>query len=434
MRARNPDEDETKFLLRLSKKGKGAVDMVLAQRVLALIGFSIQPTLIALDLDKHNDGKYIVESMLKPWAESHDLRFVSDPRYGDPKIWELRFGDRGSPRVAAEELLDLVEIVERAPDEAVVGQLYMTQPSAGRDRITAKHMWLGAEGRIVTAPSGKSATIPSPVDRHGLPVQGPVNIASLWTFLYKNGAAEAAKAYLDTVPEQAEDLARPKAERERIAQMRRALPEIAAIFREVTDERYQLVLEYLYARYIAQMDAVVRMQAAGKKFQHAEYQAAMRLMDTVYEAGRGYIYVPKADYEKIARSYAKRDADEARELFVHKNTTRISEIARRKDALPTSELLTMRGGGKTGYDSEILFTFPDGSSFELRNKTVWKTSPLGKFFAQFPTTFHNVILPNGKKMPPPLSEARMLDVFAGGKAENPDRWQLVTARRLARGG
>jgi hypothetical protein len=64
------------------------------------------------------------------------------------------------------------------------------------------------------------------------------------------------------------------------------------------------------------------------------------------------------------------------------------------------------------YGGEIAFTFKDGSSFVVRNKTVFKFSQLGTPFEQYPTTFHKVILPNGKSMSQP-SEKRMVEVFAG---------------------
>jgi len=275
------------------------------------------------------------------------------------------------------------------------------------------------------------------VNRKGQPISGPVNIATMWTFIYKQGADKLAKEWIESAqPDVIAEATATKAERERLVRARSALPEIAAVFREVTDDQYQSVITYLESMFLAQMKVVQKMQDAGERVKWNEIMGGgnvQRMMTTEHSA-RGYRYVPKPDYEAIAHSEAVRAADEAREDFVYKNTARISEIARRKNSLPTATIERRTGGGRGGYGGDILFTFPDDSSFVLRNKTIWKRSPLGLVFAQFPTTFHDVVLPSGKKMKPPASEARMLDVFAGGATENPDHWQLRTARRLARGG
>lgn len=424
-------EAELKFLQRLAKKGKGSADMLLATSALALIGFDLQPTIMTIDMAKLNNGNWIVESMLKEWKTRNRVRAISDPRYMDDKRWTFYLNDGADDQQAIRELLDLVVPVTSAPTEPDVGTLYMTPIQPGRDKLKAKSIWLGGEGWVVTAPNGKLATIATPVKRSGMPESGPLNLAPLWTFLYKNGASEAATSYLATQPsEEIEALSATKAERERIVRRRSALPEIQQLFVDITEARYAEIVKWLRDMYLNNMRAALEIQQKSGKISEMSWMllpGAKQLMTSTYE-GNKIVYVPRPDFEARALKMATESADAARENFVDKNTFRISEIARLKGMSPTATLLSIDPGAT--FNSRMSFMFPDRSSFELRNKTVWKTSPLGVYFAQFPTTFHDVVLPSGKAMKGP-SEAKMIDVFAA-KADNPAVRR--TAARLARGG
>ena len=57
------------------------------------------------------------------------------------------------------------------------------------------------------------------------------------------------------------------------------------------------------------------------------------------------------------------------------------------------------------------FEFEDGSRFTVQNSIVLSYSVYGKPFYRYPTTFHNVILPNGDKLRNP-SEAKIKKEFA----------------------
>ena len=415
----NPSDEEVKALLRLSQKRKGHVDLAFLERVLELIDFRIGKADVAVDMGKLYDGDRVVASMLKEWGQRFNLRHISGPRYGNPKVWTFYFNTPTAGE-AASDLPRVVRVVDAAPSRPEIGQLYAKDIKAvSQIELHVKQIWLGATAIVLTAPNGKSTTIPLPLTRHGLAEDGPYNLAPLWTFLYKNGAAEAAKAYLATVPEQVAAATRTKAERERIERRRSALPKIEAIFTEITNARYDEIVSWLLERYLNEVKYVLRKQQEGTLKYRDVSTTAHKLMTQVYGPGPGYtlVWQAKPDFEQIAKSMAKESADAAREAFVEKNTYRISEIARVKGESPTAQLLYIEPGAT--FNSEIRFSFPDGSQFDLRNKTVWKTSALGLHFAQFPTTFHNVSLPGGKKMASP-SEGRMLDVFAkGGEAKNP---------------
>jgi hypothetical protein len=114
-------------------------------------------------------------------------------------------------------------------------------------------------------------------------------------------------------------------------------------------------------------------------------------------------------YTNTYRAAAQRNAKQIRDGFVSKNSDRISRIVQSKGNLKGAKVLSMNSGAD--YGGEIRFDFFDGSSFVVRNKTVAKVSQLGKWFYQYPTTFHRVIMPDGTSMKKP-SEKRMNEVFA----------------------
>jgi hypothetical protein len=119
--------------------------------------------------------------------------------------------------------------------------------------------------------------------------------------------------------------------------------------------------------------------------------------------------VRKNNYLDLARAHAKAVAQNLRDEFVHKNGMKLSHIARSKGNLEGGRVTEVFHGEDFG--GEMLFAFKDGSQFTVRNKTIFKISPLGKGFEQFPTTFHDVVLPDGSRMSAP-SEQRMLEIFA----------------------
>jgi len=115
-------------------------------------------------------------------------------------------------------------------------------------------------------------------------------------------------------------------------------------------------------------------------------------------------------------SIATRNATEIRELFVAKNLRKIVSImdAKEQAGVALTELKVVSRhislGGLTG---EFHTAFADGSSFDFTNAVVWVINNYGTQFNRFPLTFHQVVMPNGKKMPRP-SEERMNTVFIKG--------------------
>lgn len=62
-------------------------------------------------------------------------------------------------------------------------------------------------------------------------------------------------------------------------------------------------------------------------------------------------------------------------------------------------------GSSTAMNSRMHFSFKNGSRFTIENKIVLNHSPLGTPFYQYPCTFHDVILPSGRKLDNPSEES-----------------------------
>ena len=128
-------------------------------------------------------------------------------------------------------------------------------------------------------------------------------------------------------------------------------------------------------------------------------------LDSKYDHNErgGYAYTLKSDYKKILKDTAKQNAKEGVEKFVYKMKMKLSVIV---------------GGRGIGVNVDgnhnrntMSFEFEDGSRFTVKNGIVLSYSVYGKPFYRYPTTFHDVILPNGDKLSKP-SEAKIKKEFA----------------------
>ena len=79
--------------------------------------------------------------------------------------------------------------------------------------------------------------------------------------------------------------------------------------------------------------------------------------------------------------------------------------------------VTVQSTGSNYKKNEMLFKFDDGGQFILQNNIVLSQSKYGRPFYRYPTTFHNIILPNGNKVNNP-SEVELKKAFNKIHAEN----------------
>ena len=125
-------------------------------------------------------------------------------------------------------------------------------------------------------------------------------------------------------------------------------------------------------------------------------------LDSEYGPNGHYVYSVKKDYKTIVDKMAKQSAKEAVESFVLKMKMKLSVIVGSKG-------IGVDVSGNSNRNT-ISFEFADGSKFTVQNSIVLSYSVYGKPFYRYPTTFHNVILPNGDKLRNP-SESKIKREF-----------------------
>lgn len=131
-----------------------------------------------------------------------------------------------------------------------------------------------------------------------------------------------------------------------------------------------------------------------------------------------YNVKPRHGHETWAHDEAHRERKRIEETFLHKNALKLSALLDAKgnltsiDVLPAAPVRLHDGAGT--LTSEMSVKFADGSHFNVRNKVIINTSSTGQGFYQYPTTFHDVMLPDGKTLDAP-SEEKMVKVFGAAR-------------------
>lgn len=135
-------------------------------------------------------------------------------------------------------------------------------------------------------------------------------------------------------------------------------------------------------------------------------------------AGRKRIYVLKGKNTEAAAwpaAEAKKMRKAMEEGFLSKNIQKLSNIIDRKGNLSSivdlpSKPVTVRSG-RGALEAGFKLSFSDASEFSVVNKIITNYSMRGLPFYQYPTTFHDVKLPDGSKLSMP-SEEKMVKEFA----------------------
>ena len=125
----------------------------------------------------------------------------------------------------------------------------------------------------------------------------------------------------------------------------------------------------------------------------------------------------RIDANVIIQEKAVQYAEDVLSKFIFKNMAKLTTIVGGKGNLKDVKLLRS-SFGNNGLEGSLKLSFEDKSSFEVDTKTVWsqtggsRWTSGGKTFIKYPTTFHNVILPDGSKLKTP-SEQKMNSSFLG---------------------
>lgn len=121
-------------------------------------------------------------------------------------------------------------------------------------------------------------------------------------------------------------------------------------------------------------------------------------------------YELRSDASSIAKKLAETTVKDIIERYLAKNTNKIGSVAERKGGL---EKIGVKHGSLRGwgFEGELSCYFADGTQFTVRNKAVYHYNYRGSDYIQFPTTFHQVVWPDGKKSSM-LSEKQMNEDWA----------------------
>ncbi len=123
--------------------------------------------------------------------------------------------------------------------------------------------------------------------------------------------------------------------------------------------------------------------------------------------GDGYVahqnYVVAEDFDARVARMAEKFATEQLASYVAKLTGKLHEVWGSK------EIQEIQFAGSLDYH-RISFNFKGGSCFTIQNAVVHHVNQHGTWYAQFPSTFHNVVLSDGTRMKA-ASEAKMKQLF-----------------------
>lgn len=114
-------------------------------------------------------------------------------------------------------------------------------------------------------------------------------------------------------------------------------------------------------------------------------------------------------HEQKLQKLIDNNVDDIVQGFISKNASKLALILQKKDAPKSHQIL--RTNIRNGMVENMMkFEFTDGSSFRLQSSVIYKYSPTGKLFFQYPTRFTDVRFADGSKMSRP-SEEKMIKEF-----------------------
>ena len=125
----------------------------------------------------------------------------------------------------------------------------------------------------------------------------------------------------------------------------------------------------------------------------------------------------KEGADELLAKEARNIAEMMREPFVLKTISKVAPIFEAKPELKDIAILG-RGVDIEGFNARLRFIFEDDSAFTLQNSAVLSVSSRGTPYVRFPSTFHDVVMPDGSALAEP-SEQRMNEEFAQADAPAP---------------
>lgn len=128
-----------------------------------------------------------------------------------------------------------------------------------------------------------------------------------------------------------------------------------------------------------------------------------------------YTELKAHSFPPLAKKMAKRERDSIEAAFMQKNIAKLSNLVEQKGLQVKIDAVGNPVVERGSIQGSLKFTFPDSSSFVVLNKVIinYRYETRGNSdtsFYQYPTTFHDVVLPDGSKLKFP-SEEKMISTF-----------------------
>lgn len=116
------------------------------------------------------------------------------------------------------------------------------------------------------------------------------------------------------------------------------------------------------------------------------------------------IKVVRKDIDSYIKERIDDDTKDMFESFLSKQTKKTDDIIKGRNVFVKGRIRDNL------LEGDINFILDDGSKFDMRFQVISKYSSQGKFFYQFPTTFHNAFMKNGEQIKNP-SEKRLKELL-----------------------
>jgi hypothetical protein len=135
------------------------------------------------------------------------------------------------------------------------------------------------------------------------------------------------------------------------------------------------------------------------KFSNPDYKFQQYLINYDYKPGVVGQIIKIVNVQKNIDKWVADGLRDMFESFIAKQTEKVNGIIKGRKVQVKSWI-------SRSLEGTFDFILGDGAKFRMQTQIVWKTSPKGKRFWQFPTTFHNAIKANGTAIRNP-SEANL---------------------------
>lgn len=349
-----------------------------------------------------------LEQALATWQDGLDHQGIDNPRFVDTKETigrALETAWRAAPR-----------------DRDYIDQLPEAQRNA-LDTIPAPNL-SNLAGRLKRV--DKTPDSPARTALLGL-LQELTPLAQAYEFLKANTRKRQVKTEEER---EAERFAPPPSSSQAVAQVRQILEHAIDRAYQGMVDRYTLmnrqrIQSYLDAQQVALSDParggkaylpsthLSRKNAQGRS-EVIDPQGVAFLTEVLtshYQTTRVPVYLANEQTWVLSDRKAEDQARQVREQFLYKNLAKLTPVLEAKGDQAFEAMEEVGRFDLSNLEGEFLVRFKDRSSFRLRNAVVFVVNSYGTHFHRFPTTFHDVVLPNGEAMASP-SEERMHTVFA----------------------